>query len=131
MSEQALSTAESAPAPTIAATNWRTILIFADDDIDPSLFWQIENVADERLLMPQREASIDRRNLRLAHQKQVGIVRRQCLVQRRLDDVAGTRRLDDVRRHDDGEISLVLLVGRAAEQGAEYRQVADPGNLVF
>src|SRR5262245_28737814 len=110
--------AESAAAASVAATNWRRRLVLADDDIDASLFWQIEDVADERPLVAKREPRVCWRDLRLAHQEEVDVVRRQSLVERRLDHVAGSGRLDDARRHDDGEIGLVLLIGGAAEQRA-------------
>ena len=64
----------------------------------------------------------------LAHQEQVGVVGRQRAVERRLDDVAGPRRADQPRRHDDGEIGLVLLVrprcGTARRAPARRRATA-------
>src|SRR5438067_11310839 len=39
-----------------------------------TLLAQIENVTDERALMPYRQACVGRRNLRLAHQKEVDVI---------------------------------------------------------
>src|ERR1700730_12325888 len=47
--------------------------IFDLHDIGP-LLAQIENVTDERALIPYRQACVGRGNLRLAHQKEVDVV---------------------------------------------------------
>ena len=44
--------------------------------------------------------------------------------------VAGPRRPHETRRHDDGEIGLVLLVRLAGEQRAEHRHAAEPWQLL-
>ena len=67
----------------------------------------------------------------LAHQEEVDVVRRQRGVERRLEGVAGPRRAHQARRHDDGEVGFLLLIGRAAEQRAEHRHVAEPGQLLL
>src|SRR5438034_11384552 len=103
MSEQPPRTAEAAAAASAAATIRPTVLVLACNNIDASLFRQIEDVADERLLVAEREPRVDWRDLRLAHQEQVGVVRRQRLVERRLDHVAGSGWSHDARRHDDRE----------------------------
>ena len=70
------------------------------------------------------------RDLGLAEQEEVGIVGRQRVVGRRLIDVARPRRTHQMRRHDNGEIGLVLLVGLRREQRAQHRHAAEPRQLL-
>ena len=52
------------------------------------------------------------------------------VVGRRLDQVARPRRPHQMRRHDDGEIGLVVLVGLRGEQRAQHRHAAEPRQLL-
>ena len=70
------------------------------------------------------------RDFGLPEQEEVDVVRRQRVVDRRLDLVARPRRTHEVRRDDDDEIGLVLLIRLAGEQRAEHRHVAKPGQLL-
>src|SRR6266446_6529132 len=128
MSEQAPRTTA---ATSVAATVRPMVLVLDHDDIDFTPFRQIEDVTDEPLLVAEREPEIGRRDLWLAHQEQIDVVGRQRIVERGLDRIAWSRRTHDPRRDDDGEIGLLLLIGGAAEQRAEHRDIADPGDLVL
>ncbi len=70
------------------------------------------------------------RDFRLAEQEEVLVVRRQRVVGRRPDHVARPRRTHQMRRHDDDEIGLVLLIGLRREQRAQHRHAAEPGQLL-
>src|ERR1017187_2413550 len=48
----------------------------------------------------------------------------------RPDHVTRARRTHEMRRDDDDKIGLVLLIGFAGEQRAQYRQAAEPGQLI-
>src|SRR5690242_11509970 len=86
----------------------------------------IEHVAGERLVAGRgdallgggRRAGAVPRHLGLAEQEEVGVVRRHGVVGRRADGVTRPRRTHEVRRDDDGEVRLVLLVVLRREQGA-------------
>src|SRR6185295_7456777 len=71
------------------------------------------------------------RQLRLAEQEEVGVVRRPRCVERRAQHVAGPRRPHEARRHDDDEVGLFLLIGRAARERAKDRHVGEPGKLTL
>src|ERR1039458_8213392 len=60
------------------------------------------------------------RDLGLAEQEEIRVVWRQRVVSRRLDHVARARRTHEMRRDDDGEIGLVLLIGLTGEQRAQH-----------
>src|SRR5882724_3812761 len=90
------------------------------NDIGPLLV-QIEDVTHEGPLVTDREARLRWRDLVLAHQKEIDVVCRQGVVERRLDRIARTRRPHQARRDDDGKVGLVLLVLLAREQRAEHR----------
>ncbi len=96
-----------------------------------ALLAQIENVTHERLLVTGSEPRVGGRDLVLAHEEEVDVVRRQRVVERRLDRIAGPGRPHQARRDDDGEIGLVLLIALAREQRTEHRHVAEPGHLVL
>src|ERR1700722_12716596 len=68
-------------------------------------------------------------HLGLAEQEEVDVVARQAPVERRRELLPRRGRLDEMRRDDDDEIGLVLLIARAREQRAEHRHRAEPGNL--
>src|SRR6185437_12769432 len=99
--------------------------------------WHVEHVAGERLIAGGRDALLGgrrragtlARHFGLAEQEEVGVARRQRVVGRRADAVAGPGRPHQMRRDDDGEIRLVLLVGLRREQGAEHRYTAEPRQL--
>ncbi len=75
-------------------------------------------------------AGLRARYLHLADQEEVGVVGRQRAVERRLDHVARRRRPHEMRRDDDGEIGLVLLVGLRREQRPQHRHAAEPRQLL-
>src|SRR6202142_329137 len=101
-------------ASSTASASVRKILL--DGRIEIPLR-QIEHVPGERAAAGVGNARRDRREcdrlrpreLRLAEQEEVHIVGRQRVVGRRLDDVAWPRWPHEARRHDNGEIGLVLL----------------------
>src|SRR4051794_12876029 len=126
MSEQPPSVA---PATSVAATVQPSALVPDVDDIDGSLR-QIEHVPSERPVGAQGSAQRGLRDLRLAHQKQVGVIRRQGVVERRLNYVARSSRPHDPWRDDDGKVGLVLLIRGAAEQRAEHRDIPQPRELL-
>ena len=68
-------------------------------------------------------------HFRLAHQEEVDVIGRQPRIERRYETLAGHHRRDEPRRHDDDQIRLLLLVGRAAEQRAEDRHRTNPRHL--
>src|SRR4051794_25535402 len=82
------------------------------DDIGP-LLAHIQHVTDELLLVTDCKPHLGRRDLVLAHEEEVDVVRGQGVVERRPDQIARPRRPHEARRHDDGEIGLVLLIGLA------------------
>src|SRR5215510_2972922 len=68
-------------------------------------------------------------HFRLPHQEEVGVVARQPLIERRRQTLSRTRRLNEMRRDDDDQIGLMLLIVHAAEQSAENWNGSQPGNL--
>src|SRR5215207_1809354 len=68
--------------------------------------------------------------LGLAQKKQVAVVHRKRGIKRRTYGVAGRGGADQPGRHYDGEIGFLFLIRSAAEQGAEYRNVAQPRQLL-
>src|SRR6185312_13812909 len=91
---------------------------------NPYRFGQIEHVPGVRLLLGFGEARALGRQLLgllvgqfgLAQQEEVDVVRRDRVVARDLELVARARGTHDVRRLDDRQIGLVLLVGLRGEQ---------------
>src|ERR1041385_5401314 len=76
-----------------------------------------EDVADRRMpsVRDALEATLDRLwDLAPADQKEIRIVRRPRIVERRAQHVAWTGRAYEVRGHDDDEIGFLLLERRAA-----------------
>src|SRR5258708_37743190 len=71
-------------------------LVLDRDHIGAS-FGKIENMTHELLLMADRHPGVGQRYFRLAHEEEVDVVRRQRVVERRLDRVSGTDRPHDVR----------------------------------
>src|SRR6266849_5903748 len=105
MSEQPPS---RAPKAMIAASALWLRSVLDDDDIG-ALLSHIENMTDERPLVADCEPSLGGRDLRLAHQEEVGVIGRQRVVERRLDRVARAGRTHEAWRDNDGEVGLVLL----------------------
>src|SRR5665213_2730841 len=101
------------------------------------LLRQVEHMAGKRQVGRRSNARgggreparLGARDFGLAEQEEVTVVRRQAIVSRRLDQIARARRLDQMRRHDDGEIGLVLLIGLGREQRAQNRHAAEPWQL--
>src|SRR5437867_8642236 len=58
-------------------------------------------------------------HFRLPHQEEVGVVARQSLIERRRQPLAWSRRLHEMRRDDDDQIGLVLLIVHTAKQSAQ------------
>src|ERR1035441_4913679 len=129
-SEQPASAASSAASASV-----RSMLL---DGRIGSLLRQIEHVPGERTAAGVGEAGrggreCDRlrpRDLGLAEQEEVRIVRRQRVVGRCPDHVTRARRTHEMRRDDDDKIGLVLLIGFAGEQRAQYRHAAESGQLI-
>src|SRR5580704_13942345 len=100
---------ESMMAPTVP----RTGLILDRDHIDVSFLnslWKVEDVADIGLLLADGHAGVSRRDLGFAHEKKVDVVRRQRIVERRLNGGSRGDRPHQMRRDDDREIGFVLLI---------------------
>src|SRR5260370_14165823 len=72
---------------------WPTLVLDLDD-IGP-LLTHIQHVTDEWPLVTGCKPHLGRRDLRLAHQEEIDIVRRQRVIERRLDHVARPRRPHD------------------------------------
>src|SRR5262247_2545740 len=68
-------------------------------------------------------------HFRLSHQEEVGVIAGQPLIERRRQTLARSCRLDEMRRDDDDQIGLMLLIVHAAEQGSEHRNRSEPRNL--
>src|SRR6185369_8409455 len=68
-------------------------------------------------------------HFRLSHQEEVGIVAGQPLVERRSQTLARSRGLHQMRRDDDDQIGLVLLIVHAAEQSPQNWNRSQPRNL--
>src|SRR5262245_39873368 len=76
--------------------------------------WQVKHVAHWALAkLCLATTVLSPRDFRLAEQKEVDVVGRQRIIERRSDDVAWPGRLHNVRRYDDDEIGFILLIGLA------------------
>src|ERR1700732_3767734 len=103
MSEQPASTPPAMAARTRTPTARRTDLILDRDHIGDS-FWKIEDMTDIGLPLADSHADVSRRDLGLAHEKEIDVVCRQRVVERRLDRGPGRDRPHQMRRDDDRQI---------------------------
>ncbi len=117
---------------------WSPLILGADDRLLDGNRWRRRAVIrSDHVAVGAFDlaAGIDVVGVALAHfhlavEEEVDIVGRQARVQRRRQHLAGCGGRDEMRRDEDDEIGLVLLVGRTAEQRAQHRHGADPGQLV-
>ena len=65
----------------------------------------------------------------VTHQEKVDVVGGYVVVQWTGQPLPGHARRNEMRRDDDHQISLFLLVGGAPEQRTEHRHRSDPGKL--
>src|SRR5262249_53914794 len=128
MSEHALSRLAIMP---IMRSELRISSILDLHDIGDAFLAHIEDVTDEPALVPDGEPRIGGGNLGVNHPEEIDVICRQRVVERRLDRVAQASWPDQTRRDNDREIGLVLFVLRAAEQRAEHRDIAEPGQLIL
>src|SRR5262245_30913987 len=68
-------------------------------------------------------------DLRLAHQEEIHVVRREPRIEGRREPLTWYHRGDQPRRNKDNQISFLLLVRSAPEQRPEHRHRAKPRNL--
>ena len=68
--------------------------------------------------------------LHLTHQEKVDVVGGYVIVQWTGQPLPRHARCDEMRRDDDHQIGLLLLVGGAPEQRTEHRHRSDPGKLL-
>jgi len=59
-------------------------------------------------------------NVHLAVQEEIDVIGRQTRIERRRQFLTRCGRCDHVRRDDDYQIGLLLLIGRTAEQCPEH-----------
>src|SRR5215207_2995822 len=78
-----------------------------------------------------RRRRLGGRDLLLSGEEAVDVARRQRVLGRDAQALAGLCRLHDARRDDDREVGLLLLEGGRAEQSAEDRHVAEPRQLLL
>src|SRR3954449_3109230 len=126
-----------APSSVVAASaRIAPRALFRDDlarDMALSLR-DIEDVADRRraAVRDALEAALHRHgDFRLTEQEELSIVGRARAIERRAQHVAGAGRAHQVRRHDDDEIGLFLLIRGAARERAEDRHVGEPRQLLL
>src|SRR6185437_1435750 len=100
--------------------------------------WKIEHMPGERTVAGGGELGRDGRecesllprDLGLAEEEEVRIVGRQRIVGGRADNVARPHRAHQMRRDDDGEVGMVLLIGLAGEQRSQHWDAAEPRQLL-
>src|SRR5436309_6702162 len=100
MSEHALSRLAIMP---IVRSELRMSSILDLNDVGAFLA-HIEDVTDERALMPDCKSCIRGRNLGLAHEEEIDVIGGQRVVERSLDRVTRAGRPDQARRDNDREI---------------------------
>src|SRR6266700_5694218 len=94
----------------------------------------VEDVADRcrTAIDASLEAVLHRLgDFRLAEQKEIRVVCRRGVIERRAQVLVGPGRTHEARRNDDDQISFLLLIRGAARERAKHRHVSQPRQLLL
>src|SRR5262249_49683083 len=105
---------------------------FFEDNGSPLCFGNINDVAEWALDpisggVPVERVLVD---FHRAEQEELDVVARPCLVERRVQCLAGNGRPNQMNRDDHNEVGLVLLERRGAEQRTKHRDLANTRQLL-
>src|SRR3954462_4594802 len=110
-----------APSRVVAASARIAANLFRD--IDGLPLGDVENMADRGRapVGAAADATVHRHgDFGLTEQEELGVIRRLCRIERRAQHVTWAGRAYEMRRHDDDEVGLFLLIGGAARKRTEH-----------